>query len=436
MRYFTDEELVRESRPLADVALEALEAGEVQRLYYLLNEMDQGHKGLCELGVQWLARMWGKIRSDLGENALDRMLGKSAAYAMEPYAEEFLAGDEKGVISQIIRMWVCQHGAHIVPEGETEGEVAFSLAPCGSGGSLLLAGWPQALPEFFGPCSDGTPIYCRGCKALQKAFNEACGAEVWTTEIREDLPGGCTLRFRKRKSRAQNLFEPIEIYQVVKSRCQQAIERLREGDSNIQELIKDQHREWMPYHDLMMQYAVCIQSQIYREKGSEYLDEFLKQTYDTTFSMFYAVYDALDDLRLFRMFVQMWHYHQATFRVEEEEDRFVFILDPCGSGGRMYRSALNKGRFRYGAGIPCLMNEPANINFNRKDFPTYCTHCASSNRDQFGGNPLVFVVDGHAMKDPNSPCIQYLYKKSAKREVPAEMLAQVGKSQVTARKQG
>jgi len=142
--------------------------------------------------------------------------------------------------------------------------------------------------------------------------------------------------------------------------------------------------------------------------------------------MFYSVYDALDDLGLLRMFVQMWHYHQATFRVEEEEDRFAFILDPCGSGGRMYRSDMHKARFQYGIGMPCLTQEPANISFNRKDFPVYCTHCASSNRDQFEGNPFTFVIDGHAMKDPTSPCIQYLYKKAARREVSPEMLAQVG----------
>ena len=434
MRYFTDEELVKESRSLADLALEALESGKVQRLHPLLNEMDQGHKGLCGLGLQWLPRMWGKIRSDLGEEVLDEMLGKSAVYLLEPYVEEFRAGDEKGVISQIIRMWLYQHGASIVPLGETAEEVSFSLVPCGSGGKLLLSGWPESLPAVFGPCADGTPIYCRGCQALQKAFNHACGANVWTTERNPGLLGGCTMRFFKQKSGGARLFEPPELYRVVKTRCRQAVEKLLDGDLHVRELIKDQHREWRPFHDLMIQYAVCIQSEVYREKGSEYLDGFLKETYDPGFGMFYAVYDALDDVSLLRMFVQTWHYHQATFRVAEEEDRFAFILDPCGSGGRMYRSDMHKGRFQYGVGLPCLMKEPANINFNRKDFPIYCTHCASSNRDQFEGNPFPFVIDGQAMKDPKSACIQYLYKKAAKREVSPEMLAQVGKTEITPRR--
>lgn len=433
MRYFTDEELLKESRSLADLALEALEAGRVRQLHHLLNEMDQGHAGLCGLGLQWLPRMWGKIRADFGEDVLDGMLGKSSAYLMEPYVEELLGGDEKGVFSQIIRMWMYQHTANIVPLGETDEEVAFSLTPCGSGGKVLLSGWPRSLPDILGPCSDGTPIFCRGCKALQKAFNEACGAEVWTTEINQDLLGSCTMRFSKQKSKGRKLFEPLELYRIVKSRCRQAIEKILGGDFNIRELIEDQHREWQPYHDLMITYAVCIQAEIYREKGSDYLDAFLKESYDTGFAMFYPVYNALDDMGLFRMFVQLWHYHQATFRVEEEEDRFAFILDPCGSGGRMYRSDMHKGRFEYGKGMPCLMNEPANINFKREDYPVYCTHCASSNRDQFEGKPFTFVIDGHAMKDPNSPCVQYLYKKDAKREVSPEMLAQVGKTEVTPR---
>jgi len=433
MRTFTDKELLEEARPLSDRALEALEKGQIERLHYLLNEMCAGHKELCALGLHWLPRMWGKIRSDLGEAALDRMLGEMASYLMEPYQEEFRKGDEKGFVSQVLLIWRSQHGASIIPIAETDDRIVFALSPCGSGGRLVLEGWPQLMPELYGPCSDGTPIFCRGCQALQKAFNEACGAQVWTTQIRRDLTGACEMRFLKQAARGRKLFEPAELYQLVKPNCQQAIEKLLTGDMNIRELIRDQHREWRPYHDLILEYAACTQSAVYREKGADYLDGFLKETYDSAFQMFYPVHDMLDDVSLLRMFARVWHYHQATFRVREEEDRFAFILDPCGSGGRMYRSDMHKGRFRYGEGVPCLMKEPANINFNRKDFPIYCTHCASSNRDQFDGNPFVFVVDGHAQKEPGSPCIQYLYKKAGKREVSAGILAQVGRSAVMPR---
>ncbi len=430
MKYFSEEELARELTPLSDLALEALAAGEVDRLLALLTRMSVGHIGLAKLGLQWIARMLGKIRTDMGEEVLDAVLEKSTASLMAPYARDFLAGNEKEVLSELVLMFRVQVGADVVPAGETDDEVAFSLAPCGSGGSLILDKWPETLPEIFPACSDGTPIYCHMCKALQRALNDACGATVWTSEINDTVPGACELRFSKQATKGQRLFETQELYQVAKPRCARAIEKVLEGDFGVADLIKDQHLEWRPWHDLFVQMATYILSAVYEKKGSEYLDGFLEETYDPPFGFIYAAYGILDDIDMFRMLVQTWHYHIATFRVVEEDDRFAFILDPCGSGGRLFRSEMNKGAFSYGEGGACLMGEPADINFNREGFPIYCTHCASSNRDQFEGKPFVFVIDGHVHKEPGAPCIQYLYKKAAKREVPPAMLTQVGKSAV------
>ena len=430
MRYFTEEQLAREIKPLPDVALEALEAGQIERLYHLLNEMSVGHKELDALGLQWISRMFGKIRSDIGEDFLDEVLAESASFLMAPYAEGFRNGDEKGTILEFVAVWKSSVSTNLVPLGEDDDQVILSLSPCGTGGRILLEGWPQLLPELFSPCSDGTPIYCRGCKALQQAFNRAVGETVWTTRISETLPGSCEMRFYKQRSKGRRLFDTDEFYRIGKTRPRQALDMLLAGNVEIGELIRNQHWEWLPWHDLFVQWATCILSAVYRKKGADYLDGFLKDTYDTAFSFLYQLYDALDDVGVFRLFARIWNYHMATFRVEEEEDRFVFILDPCGSGGRLYRSDMHKGQFRYGRGVPCLMENPANINFNRKDFPIYCVHCASSNRDQLEGGPLVFIIDGHAQKDPASPCVHYLYKKGAKREVPPAILAQVGKSEV------
>ncbi len=430
MRYFTDEELAQEVRPMSEMALEALQAGEMEQLLFLLNRMSVGHMGVDPLVRQWTGRMLGKIRMDLGETFLDNMLRESAAFVMGPYAEEFLAGEEKEVISEIVVMYRMQIGATIVPISETDDEVVFALSPCGSGGRLIVEGWPEMLPDVFAPCSDGTPIFCRLCKTLQQALNDACGASVWTTNINQMVPGACEMRFAKQKTKGQRLFGGLELYQVATPRCKQAIDRVLAMDTDVDELIKDQHLEWRPWHDLSVQLATCILSSAHNEKGADYLDQLLKETYDTAFGMFYPPYYLLSDVELFRMTVQTWFYHMSTFTVREEDNRFAFILDPCGSGGRLYRSDMSKGEFRYGTDLACSMKEAANINFNRRDFPIYCTHYASSNRDQFEGNPLVFVIDGHAQKDPNTPCIQYLYKKDAKREVSPEMLAQIGKSKV------
>lgn len=430
MKYFTKEQLGEEIKPLSERALEAVNEGQLEKLHNLLNEMAAGHSGLCLLGVQWLGRMLGEIRNKMGKDFLNEVIEEAATYLMTPYARDFLDGDEKSVISELIQIYSFQYPGVVVPLEENDNEVMIELSPCGTGGQLKVEGWPEQLPEFFSPCSDGTPIFCLGCKALQNALNKACGCTVWTTEISETVTGNCTMRFVKQKTSGRKLFEPQEFEQIAKPRCKRALEMINAGNPDTQELqalIDQQHREWIPWHDLVIQWCAGIQSIVYRKKGADYLDSFLKKTYDSAFSMFYPMYEAMDDISMFRFLVQTWHYHIATFTVEEEEDRFVFILDPCGSGGRLYKSDIHKEHFRYNEGLPVLVDEPANISFNRKNFPVYCTHCASSNRDQFEGKPLLFVVDGDAMKDPDSPCRQYLYKKGMGGNLPSELLAQVGK---------
>lgn len=426
MRFFRDEDLIEEARPLSDRALEALGKGQIERLHYLLNEMAVGHRELHLLAVHWLARMFGKIRSDFGESFLDHVLTHCVARLVAPYVEQFTQGGRKATMSELIGIFRSMVGTDMVPLGEDGEEVVFALAPCGGGGRLCLEGWPRVLPEHYAPCKDGTPIFCRGCKVLQRSFNDMCGESVWTTRMSDALPGVCEMRFKNTDANGERLFQGLELYELTKTRVRRAFEKLFAGDRNIEDLIRDQQYEWLPFHDLFVQSATYILSTVYREEGAEYLDGFLATTYDSAFELLYPLYDAMDDVSLVRMFARIWHYHMAKFRIEEEDDRFVFILDPCGSGGRLFRSEMHKGRFRYGDGHAVLMPEPHNINFNRRQFPIYCTHCASSNRAQFAGRPFMFIIDGHAQMAPGMPCRHYLYKKGAKRQIEPRILAQVG----------
>ena len=116
----------------------------------------------------------------------------------------------------------------------------------------------------------------------------------------------------------------------------------------------------------------------------------------------------------------------------EEDDSFVFRLDPCGSGGRLLRGAVWRDMFHYGDRLAPKMASPHRINFNRADAPTYCTHCAASNRAQLESasspaTPLFFVIDGHAQTAPGAPCRCYVYKKDARREeIDPALFEQIG----------
>lgn len=239
------------------------------------------------------------------------------------------------------------------------------------------------------------------------------------------------MTFFKQNTKGERLFKNEEIYALVRTRCFQAIEGLKRGNIDIEGLIKDQHHEWRVLHDHHNLWVTGLLTAMYEEKGTDYITDILHETYVIPNEAMYQGYMAMDDLSYFGLLVQAWHYHQARFRVEEEEDRFIFILDPCGSGGRLFREEIGKGGgYRYGSGLLGLMKEPADINFNREDFPIYCTHCAATNRDQFQGKPRPFIIDGQAQNRPGLPCIQYLYKKDAKRDIDLSILAQVGLNEV------
>ena len=429
MLLYTPEELASETRSLSEMALEALERGNLDEVRFLLGRMSVGHIELYFGYLDWVTRMAGKILRDFGEAYFETTSGKIARFLMAPYAEGLQEGNEKQAIIDIMTLW-CHQLGRIDPLGETGNEVAFSLAPCGSGGRLVLGSFYETSPHKYPRLRDGKPLFCRICQHLQGALNEQAGKVFWSAVPERDRTGFCQVRFSKHETREKWLFNAEETAQLLTPRCRQALQQLENNRHDIQDLLRDQHTEWRPLHDLLNLWVTALFSVIYEEQGTDYLSDLVWETYVTMFDGTYRMFSMMDTKSLFRNLVRMWYYHQATFQVTEEEDRFAFRLDPCGSGGRLYRGeVLMPGVFRYGKGMLCEIQEPNDITFGRAPFPIYCIHCAATNRDQYEGKPWAFVIDGEAMSDPAKPCIQYLYKKEAPRKAPPSLLAQVGLSE-------
>jgi len=429
MMLYTPEELASETRPLSEMALEALDRGNLDEVRFLLGRMSVGHFELYFGYLDWVTRLAGKILRDFGEDYFENASGKIARFLMAPYGKDLKEGKEKGTIADVMALW-CHQSGRIDPLGETQNEVAFSLSPCGSGGRLVLGAVYETSPERYPRLRDGKPLFCRICQHLQGALNEASGKSFWSAVPDRTHSGYCRVRFSKHETKGAWLFNAEETSQLLTSRCRQALKRLDSNRLDIQELLRDQHTEWRPLHDLLNLWVTALFSMIYEEQGIQYLSELVWETYVTAFEATYRMYSVMDMKSLLRNLARIWYYHQATFRVTEEEDRFAFHLDPCGSGGRLYRGeVLRPGVFRYGTGMLRETQEADDITFGRAPFPIYCIHCAGTNRDQFEGKPWSFVIDGEAMSEPSTPCVQYLYKKDAPREAPPQLLKQVGLSE-------
>lgn len=427
---FTRQELDDLARPFEEQALTALEHGDLDTVRQLLDQMEQGPAGLDALSMHALTRKMAKLRQDFGDTEARDLLQAIGAQLMKTWHRQFAEGEEKAAIADLIKVYRYQGDASLKPPEETDDEVILDLAPCGSGGRIDRLGLPERHPDWYGPWDDGVTSFCQGCKACQKALNDAVGETVWTTEKGDN--GHCRMRFSKGSGKGQPMFSATERETLVKTRVHQARERLNDGDTDIADLLQGQRKEWKPWHDFSIVWLEYFYATALQKGGPDYLDDMLAQTYEPAFHAGFPRYAALENDALVAEIAKTWNYHCADFTVTEEDDRFVFRLDPCGSGGRLFRGEIWRDMFHYGEPLSPLMDQPHNINFNRQQAPTYCTHCAASNRAQLkdgpdGTNPRFFVIDGHAQLQPGQACRQFSYKKQADRSAMDPALpAQIG----------
>ncbi|MBN8494816.1 MAG: hypothetical protein J0M00_25650 [Burkholderiales bacterium] len=417
-RLFDDATLQALARPPEDDALDALARGDLDALRQHLDAMERGPAGLDALSGHTLARKIGKLRADIGEARTRDALRRIGAQLMHSWVAQWRAGDAKGAIVDLVAVFRHQVGGQLAPLQEDEDSVVLQLAPCGSGGRLERQKLPERHPAAYGGWSDGISSYCQGCKANQQALNDALGAPAWTSEKGPD--GQCRLRFDKLAQRGQRLFDEGERITIVRTRVQQARDRLEAGDTDIAPLLQGQRKDWMPWHDFGVVWLAHFYAIALEVGGHYYLDEMLAQTYEPAFVAGFPRYAALDDAGLVREIALTWNYHCADFRLHEEDDRFVFTLDPCGSGGRLFRGQMWRDLYRYGRPLSPTVEGPHPIVFLRRDAPSYCSHCAASNRTQLSRAadrtvPLFFVIDGTAQQLPGMPCRTYVYKKDADR---------------------
>lgn len=409
-RQYTDDALAELARPVESHALEALQRGDLELLRRHLDEMARGHDGLDSLSAHAIARKAGKLRVDRGEVAVRAALTRIGAPLMTTWAAQWRAGEVREAVSDLVAVFRYQGDAGLQPLQETDDAACLERAPCGTGGRLERQRLPEHHPTAYGGWSDATSSFCQACRGCQQGSNEAAGLPAWTTE--KGLDGRCRLRFDKGAQRGQALFSAEERRLLTQTQVQQARERLDTGDTAIAALLEGQRKECRPWHDFAVVWLAHFYAVALEVGEPDYLDETLTQTYQPAFVAGFARYGAMDDDALVHEIARTWNYHCADFRLHEEDERFVFTLDPCGSGGRLLRGQMWRDLFRYGRPLSPTMPEPHPINFNRHNAPTYCTHRAASNR---------------AQQRAGMPCRTFVYKKDADRlRIDSALFTQLG----------
>ena len=64
----------------------------------------------------------------------------------------------------------------------------------------------------------------------------------------------------------------------------------------------------------------------------------------------------------------------GRLQIEEDDEKFTFRMNPCGSGQRLWRMGRTRAPDAYG-----VTEEAHDWAYDRKGFPIYCTHCTFMN---------------------------------------------------------
>lgn len=168
-------------------------------------------------------------------------------------------------------------------------------------------------------------------------------------------------------------------------------------------------------------FVTALLSYIYQKHGDAPLEASLRFCADILIK---PLHDSMADLgfrETVEAFAALFRSHTGRgLKIQEDDEKVTLILDPCGSGGRMVKD----GYFAPPKNLLKIKDAQA-ITFGRKDFPSYCCHCAVLHHImpfEWSGKPFPPIEVGNG---PGDPCKWHFYKDPA--TIPDRYYQQVGK---------
>ncbi|RMF93203.1 MAG: hypothetical protein D6734_10625 [Candidatus Schekmanbacteria bacterium] len=197
-------------------------------------------------------------------------------------------------------------------------------------------------------------------------------------------------------------------------------EKVKAGDyDGLEELFEEREKQHRIVHDLYIEIMAASFSYMGEVYGDERLEGILRYTGEMQKKGFEA-WENMEVEDFVRMTAHLLKTHMGKMKVIEDDEKFTFIHDPCGSGGRLLREGAYDPPKNY-----YRVKDPKPIGYNRPNFPAYCSHCMVWNNIQciewFGHPQWIHEPP----EKPEDPCIFHIYKDPSK--IPAEYYEKFGK---------
>lgn len=206
-------------------------------------------------------------------------------------------------------------------------------------------------------------------------------------------------------------FSDDERARLARRTLDQLIDAIASGDpSTATSIANRMYNEFLSMHDGYRNWVAALLSEI----GTRCGDDVLADVMRTSVAAWWmpnldTMQAASNDRRVHaKMFIAGLRGHLQPLEIDEDDDRVVIRMTPCGSGGRLVLEG------RYDGPDPLLtIRSASSMTYGREDFPVYCAHEAlmeqlNIERD---GRPLVVVEPSRDLG--HEPCEFIVYKDPA-----------------------
>lgn len=390
-RLFAPDELAELAVPYPDRIMRCVNSRKMDEAISLCDEMRGSRILLHDFFADSCTVLWSFIGERFGEDALDAMF----RYIFKQSAErQYYDVAEAQVMPHLTvyllaKSWRAHScfGAGEYPGKftitEDDEKFTFHLHPCGSGARLWRKGWyekgrggrlsQKAHPWTYSRV--GFPTYCIHCPFLNEILPYESGYKriMWPVDPLKGPEDECAWQVYKDPDRVpekyyerlnlirkpgkmrlapagkERYFTDFELEELARPMTDRIAEALRQGDRNTARgLLKEVKDEFLTLHDLYVMMILATLTFIADTAGESAVGEALDIQFDKCVreQVFLKTKNLAAEKKVAFLATMIFGtdncngsgYHRGGFSIQETEREVRFVLNPCGSGGRLLRS--------------------------------------------------------------------------------------------------
>jgi len=223
---------------------------------------------------------------------------------------------------------------------------------------------------------------------------------------------------------ADRILGKDEIAEMEKLTVDRVIEAIDAGDlEGAKKLARRMYNESLSMHDLYLNWAGATLSFIGKRFGNAVLEETLDAGVKSWWLPNLAKMPQGEEAGALRARVKMFaaglRAHLIPLHIEEDDEKIVLQMLPCGSGGRL----VIDGKYSGPDALLTLTGKQF-LTYGRDDLPVYCAHEPLMERQDISAHGAPFVVVEPAAEIGKQHCNFIIYKDRSK--VPAKYYERLG----------